>query len=449
MTTDIINGKILEMLTATALLTPIAHALRENKIDLRRYIDDICARLDRDEEKIQSLVAEVDRNARLKADAADLLKRFPDPHSRPPLFGVLIGVKDVIRTDGFPTRVGSRLPPELFAGREASCVSKYRAAGAIILGKTVTTEFTLGFPGPTRNPHNLEHTPGGSSSGSAAVVAAGFCPLAIGTQTGGSVIRPAAFCGVVGFKPTYGRIGADGIIHYSKSLDHIGLFTQDVAGMILAASIVLDDWKKLETDLSSMAFPVLGIPRGPYLEMASSDALDAFEKQILKLKQAGYRVRRAPVLTNIDKVLENRKKLALGELAELHKGWFAVHQALYSDYTAKRIMIGKQVAPEDVFAARSEILIQREKIEIIMAANGIDLWITPAAPGAAPKGLASTGVSKMNQPWTYTGHPVMTLPAGLCKNTKLPLGIQVIAPYMQDEKLLRWTVPMAQTLQNG
>src|SRR5205085_3218841 len=127
-----------------------------------------------------------------------------------------------------PTRTGSQLPEELFVGPEATCVGLLREAGVIILAKTISTEFAYFEPGPTRNPHNLEHTPGGSSSGSAAAVAAGFCPLALGTQTIGSTIRPAAFCGIVGFKPTYGRISTDGLIKCAESLDTVGFFTQDV-----------------------------------------------------------------------------------------------------------------------------------------------------------------------------------------------------------------------------
>ena len=152
-----------------------------------------------------------------------------------------VGVKDIFHAAGFETRAGSQLPPELLTGPEADAVGRLRAAGCLILGKTVTTEFAYYEPEPTRNPHNLAHTPGGSSSGSAAAVAAGLAPLALGTQTIGSVIRPAAFCGIVGFKPSYGRISPEGLIFFSPSLDHVGLFTQDVAGMSLAAAVLCEN----------------------------------------------------------------------------------------------------------------------------------------------------------------------------------------------------------------
>lgn len=191
-------------MTLPALLFEIAASLRSDQLDLLTYIEEICGRIDALDRQIQALPPEPNRRARLVGEVAALKASFPDPGNRLPLYGVPVGVKDIFRVDGFLTRAGSRLPPELFAGPQTACVSTLRAAGALILGKTVTTEFAYREPGPTRNPHNLDHTPGGSSSGSAVAVAAGFCPLALGTQTIGSVIRPAAYCGIVGFKPSYG-----------------------------------------------------------------------------------------------------------------------------------------------------------------------------------------------------------------------------------------------------
>ena len=171
-----------------------------------------------------------------------------------------------------------------------------RGAGAVILGKAVTTEFAYFEPGPTRNPHNLEHTPGGSSSGSAAAVAAGLCQLAMGTQTIGSVIRPAAFCGVVGFKPSLDRIPSQGLVYFSRSIDHVGLFTQDVAGMQLAASVLCRDGKRRP----AAGLPVLGVPEGAYLQRAEPDALEMFWQQVALLEAAGVAVRRVPALDDIE-----------------------------------------------------------------------------------------------------------------------------------------------------
>ncbi len=160
------------------------------------------------EPEVRAFLPEEGRFDRLRREAAALEARWPDPERRPPLFGVLAGVKDIFHVDGFETGGGSRLPPEVLRGPEAASVTTLRAAGALILGKAVSTEFAYFAPGPTRNPWNPEHTPGGSSSGSAAAVGAGLAPLALGTQTIGSIIRPAAFCGAVGYKPSYERICA-------------------------------------------------------------------------------------------------------------------------------------------------------------------------------------------------------------------------------------------------
>src|SRR5512138_1003056 len=180
------------------------------------------------EPAIHAFIPEAGRFNRLRREAQSITGVPPGPASSGPLFGRLVGVKDIFRVDGFATRAGSHLPADEFQGAEAESVTRLKNAGILILGKTVTTEFAYFTPGPTRNPHNLNHTPGGSSSGSAAAVAAGLCDLALGTQTIGSIIRPAAFCGVIGFKPTYDRISRAGVIPLSPSLDHVGFFASDL-----------------------------------------------------------------------------------------------------------------------------------------------------------------------------------------------------------------------------
>ena len=262
-----------------APLAQTAAGLRSGQTDLLGYINRLCDHIDAVEPKVQALLPEPDRRARLLSEAQELLRRYPEANERPILFGIPIGVKDIFQADGFETRAGSKLPPAALAGPEADSVALLRAAGALVLGKTVTTEFAFFEPGPTRNPHNLAHTPGGSSSGSAAAVAAGITPLALGTQTIGSVIRPAAFCGIVGFKPTYNRIPPEGLLFFSRSADHVDLFTQDVAGMQLAASVTCADWQPY----LAAGKPVLGVPAGPYLAQASDEALAAFEEQVMRL----------------------------------------------------------------------------------------------------------------------------------------------------------------------
>jgi Asp-tRNA(Asn)/Glu-tRNA(Gln) amidotransferase A subunit family amidase len=429
------------MYLAPAPLAPAAADLRAGALPLDQYISEKCAWLESADAEVHALLPEVNRRRRLLHEAEELERRYPDPASRPPLYGILVGVKDIIHVEGYVTRAGSAVPPELFAGPEATVVGLLRAAGALILGKTVTTEFAGFEQNGTRNPHNLGHTPGGSSSGSAAAVAAGFCSLALGSQTVGSVIRPAAFCGVVGLKPTYDRIPTAGIVYYSPSVDHIGLFTQDVAGMAMAAAVLCRDWQPATPDRA----PVLGVPEGAYLEQASPEGLEAFEQQVVTLEQAGYIVRRVPALDDIAAITERHTWMATAEMAAIHADWFPAHQAKYRPVTAETYQRGTQVTTEQLAAGRESRMKVRTEIQGLMDAHGIDLWVCPPAPGPAPEGIQSTGNPAMNLPWTHTGMPAITVPAGKAANG-LPLGLQCVARADADESLLAWAAPIGDLL---
>lgn len=440
------------MLTATARLSADAAALRSGELALLDYVERLCDRIDAVDPQILALLPEPGRRERLLADAAAIERRFPSPSERPPLYGVPVGVKDIFSVDGFVTRAGSALPPELFEqwfeGREASSVTRLREAGALLLGKTVSTEFAHFEPGPTRNPHNREHTPGGSSSGSAAAVAAGFVPLALGSQTVGSVIRPAAFCGVVGFKPSYDRIPTDGVLYYSRSTDHVGLFTQDAAGMALAAASMLDGWRPPDGAAQAGPMPVLGVPTGPYLEQAEPEALRAFEAQLARLEQAGCEVRHVAALDDIEAIAERHRAMTSAEFAEVHDSWFTHYGALYRPRSAALVERGRAVSAEAREAGlrgRAEL---RERLHELLQANGLDAWVSPPAPGPAPEGIGSTGNPAMNLPWTHAGLPALTLPAGRAENG-LPLGMQFAARFMADEQLLAWAETLEPVLAGG
>ncbi|GAC1350405.1 MAG: amidase [Ktedonobacteraceae bacterium] len=424
-------------------LARTAHALRTDQLDLFAFIDSICEQVDVLEPRIHALLPEPGRRIRLLAEASRLREHFPDPANRPVLYGIPLGVKDLFKVDGFPTRAGSQLPAEVFEGPEASCVTALRASGAIMLGKTVSTEFAYFEPGPTRNPHNLNHTPGGSSSGSAAAVAAGFCPLALGTQTIGSVIRPAAFCGIVGFKPSYGRISSDGVVACSPSLDTVGYFTQDVAGVALVAPVLCQDWQPVEP----AALPVLGVPDGPYLAQASPAALAAFETQLEKLAKAGYVVKRIKAMSDIEAINRRHMQLVFGEMARVHAAWFAQYESLYRPRTSAAIREGQALDDGVIAVARSGRALVRAKFQVLMSQHGFDLWLSPAAPGPAPEGIDTTGSPIMNLPWTHAGLPTITLPAGRAENA-LPLGLQCVGDVMADEQLVAWVESMATILEH-
>jgi Asp-tRNA(Asn)/Glu-tRNA(Gln) amidotransferase A subunit family amidase len=426
-------------------LAAIAKALRSGHMDLIGYVEEMCARVAQIDPRVEALLPESERLERLSAEAGELQARFPNPEERPPLYGVLIGVKDIFHVSGFVTRAGTEVPPHLFAGSEAAVVSRLRDAGALILGKSVTTEFAYFEPGPTRNPHNPAHTPGGSSSGSAAAVAAGLCALALGTQTIGSVTRPAAFCGIVGFKPTLDRLPTKGLVYFSRTIDQVGLFTQDIAGMALAASVLCRDWR---ADFVRGVLPTLGIPLGPYLDQVEPEAMAAFEKQVRYLEERGVTVERIPVLADIEELNHLHRQMVFAEFAREHAEIYDQHATLYRPRTAEIIEIGKKVSEKEIVAARANGPRLREQLEAQMLEAGIDLWVCPAACGPAPAGIHATGDPNMSLPWTHSGLPVVNLPAGHAKNG-LPLSLQFIAPFGADEALLSWVQVLQSSLRKS
>lgn len=437
-------------LVQPAPLAATAAALRSGAVNLHDSIDRACRRIEDSDAKVQSLLPEEGRRERLHRQGGGLLARFPGSAARPPLFGILVGVKDIFHVDGFVTRAGTTVPPASFSGAQARVVDDLIAAGALVLGKTVTTEFAYFEPGPTRNPHNLAHTPGGSSSGSAAAVAAGFCPLALGTQTIGSVIRPAAFCGIVGFKPTLDRIATNGLVIFSQTVDHVGLFTQDVEGMALAAAVLLAGWRAPAPPAHP---PVVAIPDGAYLAQTEAAALEAFERQAAHLAAQGWAVRRAPMFADIADLNARHRRLAFAEFARGHAERYAQYAAHYRPRTAAIIEFGRCVPDAELLPLREHCLQLRDTLEEVMDAEGIDAWITPAATGPAPLGIDATGDPNMNLPWTHAGMPAITIPvgavpAGVAAN-RLPLGLQMVARFDADEELLAWAAlaEIAQALQ--
>lgn len=415
-----------------APLEPVARDLRTGDSTPAAYLDQLWDRVEQLEPEIHAFVDEAGRRDRVAAATAALTNQT---HSeRPPLYGVPIGVKDIFNVDGLLTRGGSTVPPEVLTGPEAPIVSRFRDAGAIVMGKTVTTEFAYAAPGPTRNPHDLRHTPGGSSSGSAAGVAAGLFPLALGSQTGGSVIRPAAFCGIIGFKPTYGRISTEGVLPLSHSLDTVGLFTQDLPGMRLAASVAVSDW---DPDPTPDSMPTLGVPSDAYLDQASAEGLESFHATLEALKSAGYTVTQTDLFDAASHLSEQHQTVMASETALAHHEWFEAYQDHYREETTAFIQKGRSFTIADLAQARATQQALRESVHETMTTTGIDLWVSPAAPGPAPEGLDSTGSSIMNRYWTYVGSPAITLPADTTADG-LPLGLQCTAARNDDERLLAW-----------
>ncbi len=408
--------------------------LGAGRLELDAYLRQQEERFARLEPELRAFVPEPARFQRLLAEAAGLSFRHLDPARRPPLFGLLLGVKDIFHVDGFETGAGSRLPSAELAGPEAEVVTQLKALGALVAGKTVSTEFAYFAPGPTRNPHAPAHTPGGSSSGSAAAVGAGLCPLALGTQTIGSISRPAAFCGVVGYKPTYGTVSAKGVIPLAPSLDHVGWLTPDVALAAAAARLLR---RRLGPAPQPAARPVLAVPAGPYLERASAAALAHLSRVRQRLEESGYTVLEVTAFNDFEEIDHRHRLIVAAEAARVHAGWYERHGELYHERTRELIERGRRIADDalgEALAGRARL---RRELTSLMERHSVDLWLSPPAHGPAPAGLESTGDPVMNLPWTHAGLPTLALPAGR-DDGGLPMGLQLAGRWDRDEALLAW-----------
>ena len=382
-------------------------------------------------------------HALAQAKAADALRRSGEPAGA--LNGVPVGVKDIIDTADMPTENGTVLHKGRTPARDAAVVEKLRAAGAVLLGKTVTTECAYFSPGKTRNPYNPEHTPGGSSSGSAAAVAAEMAPLAIGTQTNGSVIRPAAFCGVYGFKPTHGLIPRSGILGLSRSLDHVGVFARSLEDAALLAEQLVgwhdgdpDTRPRARVPFRSLAAepppvePMLAFIKTPHWDKASGDLKDAFAELVQAL---GDRVEEVDLSATAAEAWAWHKTIMEAEMAvNLEKEWSAGRDQLSAPLRAL-IERGREVRALDYQRALRGAQSLIEGFEDLFLER-YDAILTPAAPGSAPKGLASTGDPAFCTLWSLTGMPAVTLPM-LQDAAGLPIGVQLVGRRHFDGRLLR------------
>lgn len=420
----------------------LVQGFRAGTLSLPDHLDQLEAYYAEREPDLLSFIPEEGRFERLRREAAALAERWPEPLQRPPLFGLPVGVKDVFQVAGFTTQAGSHLPTEVLQGSEAVSVTALKEAGALIMGKTVTTEFAFFGPGPTRNPYNPEHTPGGSSSGSAASVGAGLCPLTLGTQTIGSTIRPASFCGCVGYKPTYDRISRAGVIPLSPSFDHVGIFAANVASAELAAAVLNRNWRP---ETASARWPVLGIPRGPYLERATPEMLAHFRIVCSQLADAGYQFKSVEVMPDFAEIRDRHYLITAAEAARVHKDWFPRFRDLYHPRTVELLDRGQTISDEALADALKACAQFSADMQSLMSRVGVDLWVTPSAIGAAPKGLEATGDPVMNLPWSQSGLPSVGIPVGLDAQG-LPLGLQLVAQLNHDESLFGWAKDLEKVL---
>ncbi|HVB37795.1 MAG TPA: amidase [Vicinamibacterales bacterium] len=343
-----------------------------------------------------------------------------------PLAGIPYGVKDVLETRGLATEYGSPIYKGRLGSTDAALVRELRGRGAILMGKTHCASFAYRTPGPTRNPRNIEHTPGGSSSGSAAAVAAGMVPFSIGTQTLGSILRPASFCGVTGFKPTYGRLPVEGVLPVAHSLDTLGFFTHTPADMLAL-------WEALEQPTGQAEEIVLGAPDPmPDVEPAMAAA---FHDALARLREAGLTIRPVAIVDILDDLRQASHTVMFYEGARAHAERYREHGSRMEDM-GELVRDGLQIDDAAYDEARRRIADGRARIAERHATTPVIL--VPAAPGPAPFSLASTGDARMNAPWTALGTPAISLPLSIAGG--LPLGLQLTADRGADARVLRAAV---------
>jgi Asp-tRNA(Asn)/Glu-tRNA(Gln) amidotransferase A subunit family amidase len=388
-----------------------------------RAVIDLCVdAIDAREKEVGAFVA-VDLDAARRA-AVD-----PGPAAMP-LRGLPVAFKDIYDTADFPTQYGSPIYAGYRPPADATAVALARRAGAIVIGKTVTTEFASLVPSPTRNPHNSAHTPGGSSSGSAAAVAAGMVPIAFGTQTAGSVIRPAAFCGVTGFKPSYRLIPLVGVKVVSWHLDTGGLFGAGVADVAFAAAAILD--RDLRVDRAAPSAPRIALVRSHLWSKASAAMANALETAARIAEAAGAKVTDVTLPPTLEEAWS--AQFAIQDYETFRSTAF--------EYDRHRDMIGKQlreqvdraaaITADEYDAARGITSRARQVLADTMADH--DVILTPSAPGAAPRGLGATGDPAFNRLWTLMGTPCVNVP-GLHED-ELPLGVQIVGRFGRDRAAL-------------
>jgi amidase len=412
----------------TATAAHLAERLAARQATSEAILDACLARIAA-RDRIVKAWARLDEAGAVKAArAADRARRAGKAPS--PLAGIPVAVKDVIDTADMATEYGSPTYARHRPRADAACVAALREAGAVILGKTRTTEFAGAHPTVTTNPHDKGHTPGGSSSGSAAAVADFMVPLALGTQTQGSTIRPASYCGIVGFKPTFDLLPFAGIKQDAHSLDTLGLFGRAVADVRLLAQVLLGG-QRLSTSLAPR--PRFAVIRGPNWPAAAPETAAALDQAAAALAGAGADVTELPPLAFLGPLLEANKRVAYFEMARNLAHERRVHPGKLSKTLRAMLEAGASTSFAEYRQALD--LARRGRVQWAATIDGFDAALTPAATGEAPRGLASTGDTNFNRAWTLLHVPCLALPYARGPNG-LPVGLQLVGRAYEDGWLL-------------
>jgi Asp-tRNA(Asn)/Glu-tRNA(Gln) amidotransferase A subunit family amidase len=439
------------LLTAAEALALLA----DGRMSAEELVRGCLARIRADEPRVQAWAFVDEERALAQARNADRVRR--EGHAMGPLHGLPVGVKDIVDTADMPTENGTALHAGRRPFHDAAIVARLRSAGAVILGKTVTTELATYAPGKTRNPHNPEHTPGGSSSGSAAAVAAHMVPVAIGTQTNGSVIRPAAFCGVYGYKPTFGLVSRDGILKQSPPLDQVGFMARTVEDLAIIAEPLMgyDEYDPATRPLARPQLrevalqdpplpPVFAFTKTPNWDDAEPQTREAFEEVAESL---GEQARPFTVPAVLADAWEWHRTIMEADIARNYHHEYERGRDQLSASLRGQIERGRVVTAVDYNNAVDRIATVGESLEEVF--DRCDVFLTAAAAGPAPRGLESTGSPAFCTLWTFAGMPAVTLPLLTAENG-LPMGIQLVGRRGDDARLLRtarWLVEHVRALQ--
>ena len=388
--------------------------------------------------------ATVDRRAALDT-ARGLERELEEGGLRSPLHGIPVGVKDVYYTAGVKTSAGSKLLEDFVPEYSATAVQRLESAGAIVLGKTECTEFAANDPAPSRNPWNLDHTPGGSSSGSAVAVAARTCFVTLDTQTAGDVLRPAAYCGVVGLKPSYGRISRHGVVPVAWSLDTSGVMARSVEDVALALGVLAghdpEDQSSSTRPVSDYSGavrgwsdpPTLGLLRRYFYDHAGEEVREHTDRVVELLRSAGARIEEVEPPEDLGLVYAAHRAVVFSECAAYHQETFRQRPEDYGPKLRQLIELG-QVTPA-VSYIQAQRLRRRFGRRLGETLRGMDALLTPTTPTTAPSGLSATGDRRFQIPWTFAGVPAINVPSGLDRSG-LPFGIQLVGALFAEDQLL-------------
>ncbi|RYM02743.1 amidase [Sporolactobacillus sp. THM7-7] len=424
----------------------IAHyrnQLRKKEISPKELTEHFFKEISKKEDKVHAWVRLVADQALAQAEELENDRSSDAP---PPLYGIPFGAKDIFYTKNVATEAGSKVLKDFIPDEDATIIKRLKSSGAILLGKTTMTEFaTLSHPPETRNPWNLNHTPGGSSSGSAAALASGMALFTLGTQTRGSLLRPAAYNGLTCLKGTFGRVSKKGVVPCSWTLDHVGAMTHTVEDTVIVYNVISG---KDDQDLSTYYLPSLhltlrekrdykiGILTGQVFRNTSPDVQSAMQEAIRGLKTIGYKCKEVQLPGCLDEDYQAHDLIEQAEFGAFHAKYYSKSYNAYDAYLQHFIRDSFKITAKDYLNAQNKRIRFREELIQLFKRSDVDVLISPTTPTTAPKGTESTGSPAYNMPFTNAGVPALTIPIGYSKETHLPIGMQIVSPTFEEQRVI-------------